>query len=530
MVLTNLKYYNSANLENNKYSYDVVIYGATVAGVSAAVQLGRGGYSVSIVELGNHVGGMTTSGLSATDLGHELAIGGLAREFYDKIQSFYNDYNGYNFEPKVASKILAQWINEENITLHLNNPLSSVISEDGRIRLFKTENGNTFQAKIFIDASYEGDLLNKSGISNRVGREANSEYKEIYNGIQFKEQHHKFEQWIDPYVVEGEPESGLLKGIQSIDKSEWGYNGKADKSIQAYNFRICLTDQKENKVPFPKPDKYNSEMYELLLRYIYTGQWDALNLMTPLPNNKYDLNNFGAVSTDFIGANHEFPVTTYEKRESIYQMHKSYNMGLLYFLSNDQRVPKHIRSYVSSFGLPKDEFTDTGHWPPQLYIRESRRMISDYVIIDRNCLGQRTVEDSIGLASYHMDSHNCRRFVMDGRVVNEGDVEIPVSPFPIPYRSIRPKKEECENLLVPVCLSSSHIAYGAIRMEPVFMILGQSAGVAAKIAIENNQPVQDINYNELKDSLSDVGQVTVWNSKWEDDPVKRMKSTFGKES
>ncbi|TLQ08997.1 FAD-dependent oxidoreductase [Marinilactibacillus psychrotolerans] len=529
--MSNLKYYDPQTLKkgNETYTSQVIIYGATSAGITSAIQLKRYGIECMIVEPTNHVGGMTTSGLSATDLGSEYAVGGISKEFYTKISEHYQKQNEYNFEPKVAKEIYKQWIDEYNIPIYTKQPLKKVIKENNKIKEFTTENGNTFIADVFIDTTYEGDLFAKAGISYKVGREANSQYKEIYNGIQFKDQHHKFEEWIDPYVIEGDPESGLLPGIQDLSMEEIGYPGLADDTIQAYNFRITLTKNKENKIRFPKPKNYNSERYLLLLRYILTGNWDAMNLNTPLPNEKWDLNNYGAFSTDHIGMNYEWPDADNETREKIYQDHIEYNQGILYFLANDSRVPKDIRDEVSEFGLPKDEYEDSEHWPPQLYIREARRMISDYVMTDRNCLKVDTVHDSIGLASYHMDSHNCRRFVIDGRVMNEGDVEIPVSPFPISYRSIRPKKEEATNLLVPVCLSSSHIAYGSIRMEPIFMILGQSAAVAAKIALEEQIPVQDLDYDVLREELIKQNQVVEWDESIEDDPLARMKETFGKE-
>jgi hypothetical protein len=360
-----------------------------------------------------------------------------------------------------------------------------------------------------------------------VGRESNSTYHEIYYGIQFGAPHHKFEKWIDPYIVEGQPESGLLPGLTEEDKAELGHQGQGDHRIQAYNFRICLTKDEENRIPFPKPPQYDAERYRLLLRYIQEGVWDAMKLHKMLPNGKSDLNNYGAISTDYIGMNYDWPEGSYERREEIFQDHFNYDLGMLYFLANDSRVPPTIREEVGAWGLPKDEFMETGHWPHQLYIREARRMISDYVMTDRNCLHQSFVDDSIGLASFHMDSHNCRRVVIDGRCVNEGDVQVAISPFEISYRSIRPTSQECTNLLVPVCLSSSHIAYGSIRMEPVFMILGQSAGIAAVLAIQHDITVQDIPYEDLQQALLDANQVLHWSQDMQDDPIKRMEETFG---
>lgn len=529
MSFDNLHYYNPIEKKKNipPIQKDIIIYGATPAGITAAVQASRKGNSVAIAEFGAHIGGMTASGLGATDLGAEAAVGGLSREFYREVGKYYNKDEQLTFEPKAAKYVFEKWLEDHNIEVFFNQHLDAVKMENGEIKEISMEDGRGYKGKVFIDSSYEGDLLAKSGVSYFVGRESNATYKETLNGIQFGSPHHKFKKWIDPYVIEGNKNSGYLKGITETDMDLLGYNGQGDKRIQAYNFRICLTQDKNNRVPFPKPPNYDPNRYILLLRYIKAGFWDAMNLHTMMPNGKSDLNNHGAVSTDNLGMNYEWPEGSYETREKIFQDHVTYELGMLYFLSNDSRVPKDIRDEVSAWGLPKDEFEDTAHWPHQLYIREGRRMISDYVMTDNNCLKHTTIEDSIGLASYHMDSHNCRRVVIDGRCVNEGDVEIGISPYPISYRAIRPRAEECTNLLVPGCLSSSHIAYGSIRMEPIFMILGQSAGVAAALAFKNKSGVQDIDYEELKDELVKVGQVVEWDDSIEDDPIARMEETFG---
>ena len=529
MDLSNLKYYYPPEGDTNlTVKRDLIVYGATPAGITAAIQAAKMGLTVAIAEFGKHVGGITASGLGATDAGVKDAIGGLSREFYRRIGKHYGKEEQWTFEPHVAEKVFLDWLKEYDIPVYFTQHLKAVIKNDGAIEEIVMENGNRFIGEYFIDASYEGDLLARAGVSYTVGREANSVYKEIYNGIQFSSPHHNFDIWIDPYIVEGKPESGLLPGIMDVDESEIGYPGKGDKCIQAYNFRICLTKEKDNQVPFYKPPGYDSTQYLLLLRYINAGFWNAMNLHTKLPNGKTDLNNFGGFSTDYIGANHSWPDGSYEEREKIFQEHVRYDLGMLYFLANDRRVPKEIREEVSEWGLAKDEFIETGHFPHQLYIREARRMISDYVMTDQNCLGYRTVEDSIGLASYQMDSHHCRRLVVGGRVMNEGDGQSPVSPFPISYRSIRPFKEECINLLVPVAVSASHIAFGSIRMEPVFMILGQTAGAAASLALKSKGAVQDVKYDELKQVLETHEQVLEWDDSIEDDPVKRMYETFGK--
>lgn len=533
MSFDNLYYYKpSEKKEQIKEGlhYDVVIYGATPAGLTAAVQSSKLGLSVCIAEFGRNIGGMTASGLGATDLGAVEATGGLSLAFYQLVGEHYGEEMKQAFEPHVAKKIFEKWVKDYNIAVYYEQYLDKVEMENGKIKCIKMEDGSSYKGKIFVDASYEGDLLARAGVSYYVGRESNSTYKEIYNGIYFGGPHHKFETWIDPYVIEGNKESGLVEGVVELSPDEIGFNGQGDKSIQAYNFRVCLTQEEENKIPFPKPPQYDADRYLLLLRYIQAGFWDAMNLHTMMPNGKSDLNNYGGFSSDNIGRNYEWPNGSYEKREEIFQDHVTYHLGMLYFLANDSRVPQDIRDEVSSWGLPKDEFIETGHWPHQLYIREARRMISDYVMTDHNCLGYSSVDDSIGLASYQMDSHHCRRVVLDGRCVNEGDVQIPISPYPISYRAIRPKEEECTNLLVPVCLSSSHIAYGSIRMEPVFMILGQSAGVAAYLAIKNELNVQQIPYAELKAALLNEGQVVEWDPSIEYDPLKEMEKTFGKET
>ncbi|MFC0524706.1 FAD-dependent oxidoreductase [Pontibacillus salicampi] len=531
MSLENLFYYRSLpkRIESQVIEKNIIIYGATPAGITAAVQAKRLGQSVAIAAVGGHIGGMTTSGLGATDLGAKEAVGGLAKEFYQGIAYYYSKQEQYTFEPKAATHMLKKWLNEMEIPVYFYQYLEEVVKENSDIQEIYMQDGNRYIADIFVDATYEGDLLAKAGVSYTVGREANSIYQELYNGIQFGSPHHKFEKWIDPYVVEGVPESGVLPGITEKDPRLLGYNGQGDKRIQAYTFRVCLTNEPVNREPIPKPIHYDANQYALLLRYIQEGFWDAMNLHTKIPNGKSDLNNHGAFSTDNIGMNYDWPEGDYATRERIFQEHVTYTMGLLYFLSNDKRVPLSIRREVSNWGLPKDEFIDTGHWPPQLYIREGRRMVSDYVMTDHNCLHYSKVDDSIGLASYHMDSHHCRRVIMDGRCVNEGDVEIPISPYPISYRSIRPKRKDCTNLLVPVCLSSSHIAYGSIRMEPVFMILGQSTGVAAALAVKHQTNVQDISYQELKETLLSYGQILEWDEEIEDDPIARMEGTFGKD-
>lgn len=505
------------------FTQDVFIYGATPAGITAALELAKRGYKVRIAECSRFIGGMTTSGLGATDLGAEQAIGGYAKRFYEEVSNYYGIENCVHFEPHVAQLIFKRWLDERQIDVQTEQFIAIVNKQNTTIIEVTMEDGTVYHAKQFIDASYEGDLLAKAGVTYFVGREAGTTYKEIYNGVQFGTQHHKFESFIDPYKIEGDPESGLLYGIsdESVDEQ----NGAEDHRIQAYNFRLCLTQQK--KVAFPKPNGYNRTHYALLLRYIKAGHWDAMKLHTKLMNGKTDLNNHGAISTDFIGMNSEFPESSYEKREVIYQQHVTYVAGLLYFLANDEQVPNEVQEEVQKWGIAADEFLTTNHWPPQLYIRESRRMISNYVMTEHHAMHRAVCEQPVAIASFHMDSHHCRRVVVNGRVVNEGDIQVLVKPFMIDYRALVPNQSECTNLLVPVCLSASHIVYGSIRMEPVFMMLGQVVGTAASIALDQNQAVQQISYELLKQQLVHNGQIVEWNALFEDNPLVRMEKTFG---
>ncbi|WP_020616548.1 FAD-dependent oxidoreductase [Paenibacillus daejeonensis] len=492
---------------------DLCIYGASSAGVAAAVQASRMGLKAVIADPGRHLGGLTTGGLGSTDIGNKAAIGGLSRSFYQAIGKHYGsskeeDGSVWYFEPHVASAVYEAWMEEAGVQVYFEQQLEKAEVEQGRIKRLTMLSGDVFIASVFIDATYEGDLLAHAGVSYHVGREANSVYRETLNGVHFGHPNHNFYTYIDPYVQPGKPDSGLLYGVTDASP---GFQGQGDHCVQAYNFRICLSNRPENRAPLPAPPGYNPEHYTLLLRYIESGIWDVMRLCSMMPNGKTDLNNWGGFSTDHIGANYRWPEGSYEEREAIFQDHVTYNLGLLYFLSTDERVPAHIRQEMSQWGLPLDEYTDHGFWTPQLYIREGRRMVSDVVMTEHHCRRHEEVDDSVGLAAYTMDSHNCRRIVIDGRAVNEGNVEVaPSAPYAISYRSIVPRAEECTNLIVPICLSSSHIAFGSIRMEPVFMILGQSAATAAALALEAGVPVQDVDYSKLRTRLEQDGQVLAW--------------------
>ncbi|HVA48851.1 MAG TPA: FAD-dependent oxidoreductase [Pirellulales bacterium] len=497
-------------------AFDVAVYGGTSGGVAAAVQAARMGKKVVLIEPGKHLGGLTCGGLGATDIGNKGAIGGISREFYRRLGKRYGKDEAWTFEPHVAEQVMNELVREAGVTVVLDERLDlvgGVKKNAGRIATIVMDSGRAFAARIYIDASYEGDLMAKAGVAYHVGREANAVYDETFNGVQLGSTKHQFKVPVDPYVKPGQPASGLLPGIHAGSPGE---HGQGDHRVQAYNFRLCLTDDRANRLPFPKPPGYDPLRYELLRRYIEAGVFDALGSNLPMPNRKTDMNNNGAFSTDDIGMNYGYPDGDYAAREAIFQEHVGYQQGLMWFLANDPRLPERVRNAVNRWGLCQDEFTDHGGWPHQLYVREARRMISDYVMSQHHCQGRRVAENSIGLAAYGMDSHNTQRWVKDGHASNEGDVQVHgFRPYPIDYRSIVPKKEQCENLLVPVCLSASHIAYGSIRMEPVFMVLGQSAATAACQAIDGEAAVQDIavqdiDLKRLEERLLADNQVLAW--------------------
>jgi hypothetical protein len=515
--------------------YDIVIYGGTSGGVAAGLQAKRMGKSVVVVEPTKFVGGLTTGGLGATDIGNKQAIGGISREFYHHIFTYYNEASHWKletreeyfskkqhgntgqekedtmwtFEPHVATKVYNDMIAEAKLKVVYGErlDLKNGVKKDGtRITEIVMESGKHFAGKIFIDATYEGDLMAKAGVSYAVGREANAQYDEIINGIQTTHaKSHQFIKQVDPYVKPGDPSSGVIFGIQTDGP---GKEFEGDKRIQAYNYRMCQTDIPKNRLDWPKPKNYDPKMFELAIRNVEAGdlrmQWNPVWM----PNRKTDTNNNFAVSSDFIGMNYDYPDADYATREKIIQQHKDWQMGLYWTYANDPRVPEKVREAYQKLGLAKDEFLDNDHWPRQLYVREARRMISAYVMTEHNCRREIVAEDSIGMGAYNMDSHNCQRYITkEGFVRNEGDIQVGTKPYPISYRSLVPKAEECTNLIVPTCLSATHIAYGSIRMEPVFMVLGQSSATAAAQAIDQDVDVQKIDYAKLKARLLADNQV-----------------------
>ena len=493
--------------------YEVVVYGDTSAAVIAATKVARLGHSVVLIGPGPHLGGLSAGGLGATDIGNKGAIGGMSREFYQRLGRHYGESEAWRFEPHVAERVFGEIVDGAGVPVVRGERLNldcGVQRQDGRIVSITMESGRTFAGDVFIDATYEGDLMACAGVSYAVGREANAKYGETLNGVQVQNAlHHQFVKPVDPHVIPGDPDSGLLYGV---DASGPGAEGAGDHRVQAYCFRMCTTDVPENRRPWPKPDDYDPQRYELLLRNFEAGDLRVPWHPVLMPNRKTDTNNNFAVSTDHIGMNYEYPDGDYETRARIIRQHASYQQGLMWTLANHPRVPAEVRAHFQAWGLARDEFVDNDNWPHQLYIREARRMVADCVMTQHHCQGHEVAEDAIGLAAYTMDSHNVQRYVdRHGNVRNEGDVQVRgFPPYPIAYRAVVPRRGECENLLVPVCLSASHIAYGSIRMEPVFMILGESAATAAVQAIEEDVAVQDVDVERLQARLIADKQILAW--------------------
>jgi hypothetical protein len=519
------------------YKADVIVYGGTSAAVTTAVQAARMGKSVIVVSPDKHLGGMSSSGLGFTDTGNKEVIGGLAREFYQLIYKHYQKPEAWNwqkqseygnkgqgnpaidganrtqwiFEPHAAEEAFEELIKGDRIPVYREELLDrekGVVKKDGKIISIQTLSGKIFKGKIFVDATYEGDLMASAGVKYTIGRESGSVYNEQWNGVQKGVFHHGhyFKDNIDPYKISGDPASGLLPRISTEAPGE---NGTGDNKIQAYCYRLCLTKLAENRVPITKPEGYDSTQYELLVRLSETRWNEFFGKYDPVPNLKTDVNNHGPFSFDNIGMNWDYPEANYERRKEILNEHVLYQKGLLYFMATDLRLPASVREVMNQWGYAKDEFSDNGNWPYNIYVRESRRMLGEYVMTENDVLGKREVPHPVGMGSYTMDSHNVQRYVTpEGYVQNEGDIGVAAKqPYKIDLGAIMPKREDCLNLIVPVCVSSSHIAFGSIRMEPVFMILGQSAGTVASMALDKRKNIHDLTYDEIKSKLESDGQI-----------------------
>ncbi|MCG8602428.1 MAG: FAD-dependent oxidoreductase [Verrucomicrobiales bacterium] len=521
--------------------HDIVVYGGTCAAVIAAVQAKEMGKSVVIVSPDTILGGLSSGGLGWTDTGNKAVIGGLSRDFYHRIWKQYQkpenwkfqkpeEYGGkgqgtpaidgdqktmWIFEPSIARAVFEEYVEEFDLTVHRDEWLDredGVEVKDGRIVSITTLSGKRFPGKMFLDTTYEGDLIAAAGVDYHVGREANSEFGEEWNGVQTGVYHHRHhfqvlgEDQISAYKIPGDPDSGVLPRVSAADP---GVKGEGDHRVQAYCFRMCLTNHPENRIPFTEPEGYDASQYELLGRVYEAGWRDTFGKFDPIPNHKTDTNNHGPFSTDNIGYNYDYPEASYERRREIIKEHETYQKGWLWFHLTDPRVPEDIRDEMATWGLPKDEFVENGNWSHQLYIREARRMRGDFVMTENELRKVNPTPDSVGMGSYTIDSHNVQRHIdADGNVQNEGDIGVSTrGPYEIAYGSLVPKKEQCGNLLVPVCVSSTHIAFGSIRMEPVFMILAQSAATAAVMAIDSDISVQDVPYGKLRERLLADGQI-----------------------
>lgn len=520
--------------------YDVVVYGGTSAGVAAAVQASRLGKSVVVVCPETHLGGLSSGGLGFTDTGNKEVIGGVSREFYHRVWKHYAQDTAWTwqnraeygnkgqgtpavdgaqrtmwiFEPHVAEAIFEDWIKEEGIPVLRGEFLDrsrGVQMRRGTIHAIRTLSGRTFKGRMFIDATYEGDLMAAAGVDYHVGRESKSTYGEEWNGVQTGVLHHRhhfgvLKDGLSPYWVPGDPASGV---VPRVSPDPPGAYGSGDRRVQAYCYRLCLTDHPENRVPFRAPPGYDPCQYELLARIFQAGWRETFDKFDPIPNRKTDVNNHGPMSMDNIGFNYDYPEASYQRRREILAEHRHYQQGLLFFLSSDSRVPAEVRETMQKWGYARDEFTDNDHWSHQIYVREARRMVGSFVMTENELLKRKPTPDPVGMGSYTIDSHNVQRYITpEGYVQNEGDIGVPTrGPYQIAYGALTPRKSQCRNLLVPVCISSSHIAFGSIRMEPVFMILGQSAASAAALAVDLGSAVQDLPYSQLRQELLRAGQI-----------------------
>lgn len=490
-------------------AFDLVVYGATASGTVTAVAAGREGLRVALIDPGHHVGGMLTGGLSATDVGKPEVIGGIAREFFERVGHYYHEPIEWRFEPHVADQVLDDMLREAKVTTFLGKRLrekTGVARRGNTIVAIELEDGAVLHAPLFVDATYEGDLMAEAGVSYTWGRESSIEYGESFAGVRGRQRpDHHFNVRVSPFATDG----SLLPEVSPGPK---GLLGQGDKKIPAFNFRVTLTNRHDNQVPYPRPDGYDPHRYELLKRLIEAmtrthghppAMAEFLDL-GPLKGGKFDANNQGAFSTDHVGANWDFPTADYERRSKMWRDHYRYEAGFLYFLAHDPSVPASLRNEVNQYGLAKDEFADTHNWPPQLYIREGRRMFGSYFMTQKDVQEDRKKADSIGMGSYEVDSHQVQRVpTADGAVEDEGEMYLEVHPYEIPYRIMLPKNDEVDNLLVAVCLSASHVAYSTLRIEPQYMIIGQAAGIAASLAIRHKVSLREISIPELQKRLLD---------------------------
>ena len=498
-------------------NYDLAVYGGTAGGAITAVSGARMGLKTVLLEPRRHIGGMVSGGLSRTDVGKREVIGGYSLEFYWRAGNAYDMAQylqeiAWLVEPKVAENIFRKMLADAGVTVLFNQRLrqkDGVRKSDGRIQAITMENGAQYTARMFADCTYEGDLMAQAGVTYTWGRESSAQYGESLAGVRGETPKHQF-------LVDLSPKGADGKLLPEISATPAGEPGSADRMVQAYNFRMILSRDPANQVAYPKPAHYDPARFELFARLLDAmrkkqGRPSRLGevlSVIPVPNQKADINNNGAFSTDYIGKSWDYPNASYTRREQIWRDHEEYTKELFWFLAHDSRVPPSLQKEANEWGLAKDEFLDTDHWPNQLYIREARRMVGEYVMSQKDIQTELNKPDSIGMGSYNSDSHNVQRVVnKDGSVRNEGDMQVAVEPYQIPYRVLVPRKNEVRNLLVPVCFSATHVAYSTLRMEPQYMILGQAAGVAAAMAIRGSLAVQDIDTAALARTLVEHGAI-----------------------
>lgn len=516
-------------------TFDVVVYGGTAGGVVTAISAAREGLSVALLEPRDHLGGMVSGGLGFTDFGKKEVIGGYALEYYQRAGRKYGVPIQWYLEPHVAEATFKEWVAEAGVRVFYRHRLveKTGVSKDGaRVTSIRMENGAEFRAKVFVDSTYEGDLMAQAGVSSTFGREGTEQYGESLAGVRDRTPLHQFQ-----VPVAARDEAGRL--LPEISGEPRAASGTADRKLQAYNFRVCMTRRADNRVPFPKPAGYAPARFALLARMLaamdgikrqaalapeaqvqkgdprgrLTQPWSLWDVMKPdpIPGDKTDTNNNGAFSTDYIGGNYAYADGNYATRARLWQDHVDYVQGFLYFLQHDPQVPAALHEAMAPWGLCKDEFTDTGHWPHQLYVREARRMVGEFVVSQKDIQSDLLKPDVIGMGSYNSDSHNIQRLAnAEGFAENEGDMQVSVTPYQIPYRVMLPRRTEATNLLVPVAFSASHVAYSTLRMEPQYMIIGQAAGVAARMAIQADIPVQAVSPAALKARLLSQGAVFEW--------------------
>ena len=515
---------------------DLVVYGGTAGGAITAISGARQGLKVTLLEPGRHIGGMVSGGLSRTDVGKREVIGGYALEFYWRAGTAYHMAQhlqdiAWLPEPHVAEAIFRQMLQDAGVAVVFNSRLrekDGVRKSGARIQSITMENGATYSARVFADCTYEGDLMAQAGVTFTWGREGSAQYGESLAGVRDETPLHQFRVDIRARGADG-------RLLPEISPDPPGAPGTADRKVQAYNFRMILSHDPANQVPYPKPAAYDAGRFELLARYLEAitakqgraPRFGEVASVIAIPNQKADVNNNGAFSTDYIGKSWDYPNASYARRVEIWKDHEEYTKGFFWFLGHDPRVPAPLRQEANEWGLARDEFTDNAHWPYQLYIREARRMVGEYVMSQKDIQTELTKPDPIGMGSYNSDSHNVERIVNpDGFVRNEGDMQVAVTPYQIPYRILVPKKAEMENLLVPVCFSATHVAYSTLRMEPQYMIIGQAAGVAAAMAIRHNIAVQDIDAAALTRTLVEHGAILAYQENRQAAIVARFKGRW----